>query len=178
MLDKIEGRTGVSLSVSSRKGVKAWVLYWEVQPGRPAPIARDHEVVAVLPPNWGEDRVQDVLERMYLERAMTPTEMLNWRNRGSSPYPPRCGAYVHRVQVKDLEFFCGHNPVLKARKVEHLVTVNEYELAWKEIGVAHLSASMCELTGGQKDCPLAGHEPDVTDKRGFGSSLPADELET
>jgi len=47
----------INMSVSRRKGVKAWVLYWEVQPGGPAPIARDHEVVAVLPPNWGEDRV-------------------------------------------------------------------------------------------------------------------------
>jgi hypothetical protein len=166
----------INMSVSRRKGGKAWVLYWEVQPGGPAPIARDHEVVAVLPPNWGEDRVQDVLERLYLEQAMTPSEMLSWRNRGSSPYPPKCGAYVHHIQVTDLEFFCGHNPILKARKVEQLVTVNECELAWKEVGVAHLSAALCEAAG-QKNCPLVGKEPDVTDKRGFGSRLPADELE-
>jgi hypothetical protein len=153
------------LSTRRPKGVKAWVLYWEVQPGGPVPIARDHEVVAILPPYWGVDRVRDVLERLYLERSMTPSELLRWRNRGSSPYPSKCSAYVHRVQVADLEFYCGHNPILKARKVKQLMAVNEHELAWKEVAVTHVSATLCEAAG-QKDCPLVGKEPDVIDKRG------------
>ena len=65
---------------------------------------------------------------------------------------------------------------VKGAVIGELVTVNECELAWKEVGVAHLSAALCEVAG-QKNCPLVGKEPDVTDKRGFGSRLPADELE-
>jgi hypothetical protein len=147
------------------------VLYWEAQPGRPLPIARDHEVVAILPPSWGDDRVNDVLERLYLERAMTPSELVNWRSRGSSPYPPECGAYLHRVRVIGLEFFCGHNPILKARKVEQLRAVSEHELAWVEVGVYHRTATLCEAAGG-KDCPLVGKEPVATSKRGFGGNTP------
>jgi hypothetical protein len=156
------------MKIRNSKGIKAWILYWEVQPGGPSPIARDHEIVAVLPANWGEDRVKDVLERLYLERAMTPSEMVIWRNRGSSPYPPQCSAYLHRIPVADLEFFCGHNPILKARKVEQLVAVDEHELTWKEVGVAHLSSALCAAAG-QEDCPLVGKDPYVIDVRGFGS---------
>jgi hypothetical protein len=36
-----------------RRGVKAWVLYWEIRPGGPLPIAYNNEVVAVLPATWG-----------------------------------------------------------------------------------------------------------------------------
>lgn len=168
--------TSSNMSTRRPKGVKAWVLYWEVQPGGPLPIAQHHEVVAVLPPNWGEDRVKDVLERLYLERAVTPSELLTWRDRGSSPYPPQCAAYLHKVPVAELEFLCGHNPVLKARKVEQLVAVSEYELAWKEAGVAHLSTALCQAAG-QEDCPLVGKEPEVTGRRGFGSRTPIDESE-
>jgi hypothetical protein len=74
------------------------------------------------------------------------------------------------VPVSDLEFFCGHNPILKARKVEQFVAVSEYELAWKEVGVAHLSAALCTAAG-QKNCPLVGEEPYTVDVRGFGSRL-------
>jgi hypothetical protein len=70
------------------KGVKAWLLYWEFQPGKPLPIARDGEVVGILPAAWGRDRVLDVLERLYLERVMTPSELLRWRVAYRRPIRP------------------------------------------------------------------------------------------
>jgi hypothetical protein len=157
---------------SQHRGIKAWVIYWEIQPGRPLPIAQNNEVVSILPANWGKKRVQDILERLYLERAMTPSEMVSWRNPGSSPYPPRCGAYLHRIQVVDLEFFCGHNPILKARKVEGLIVLNDNELSWKEVGVPHLSANLCEAAG-VKNCPLVGKKPHVAERRGRGRGMSA-----
>lgn len=143
--------------MSRSKGVKAWVVYWELQCGRPLPIAQDSEVVGVLPPTWGRDRVCDVLERLYLERAMTSAELVQWRRVGASPYPPECGTYLHGVQVVDLEYFCGHNPILKARKVEKLISIGEHELRWEEVGVTHRS-ELCAAAG-VPDCELAGQEP-------------------
>ncbi len=64
------------MSGSKRRSIKAWVLYWEIQPGGPSPVASDGEVAAILPAMWGEDRVCDVLERLYLERAATPVELM------------------------------------------------------------------------------------------------------
>ncbi len=78
---------------------------------------------------WGEDRVRDVLERLYLERAMTPAELLRWRKTSSSPYPPQCATYLHQAPVVELEYICGHNPVLKARKVEDLTVVDEHAIS-------------------------------------------------
>jgi hypothetical protein len=158
------------MSPRMSRGVKSWVLYWENMPGGPLPIALDNEVVAVLPPSWGEDRVKDVLERLYLERAMTAAELLGWRNRSSSPYPAVCATYLHHIKVTDLAYYCGHNPILTARKVEQLVAVGEHELAWAEIGVTHHSSQLCEAAG-MKDCPLVGKEPNVTRKQGFSRTI-------
>jgi hypothetical protein len=152
------------LNSRNPRGVKSWVLYWEPMPGHPLPIALDHEVVAILPPSWGEDRVKDVLERLYLERTSTLDELLMWRNRGSSPYPPECGASYHGIRVVGLEYYCGHNPILKARKVERLVAIGEEELSWMEIGMTH-TPFLCEAAG-EEDCPLIGKEPYSIRKHG------------
>jgi hypothetical protein len=157
------------MSDATPRGASAWVLYWQNMPGTPLPIARDNEVVAVLPAAWHEDRVMDVLERLYRERAETPAELVSHRKRGSLPYPPKCGPSLHSVPVVDLAYYCGHNPILNARRVQGLVVVNEYELAWKEVGVRH-TAFICEAAGA-RDCTLVGKEPAVIEKHGYGSRL-------
>lgn len=147
----------------AQRGAKAWVLYWEKQPGGPIPIAEDGEVVAVLPPAWGKDRVCEVLERLYLERAASPAELVQCRQSGTFPYKPQCAAYLHRLPVADLAYICGHNPVLVARHVENLVVLGDDEIAWDEVGVAHTPA-LCELAG-EGNCQLANQAPKVVRKR-------------
>ncbi len=100
----------------------------------------------------------DVLERLYLERAVTFAELVSWRMKGSSPYPPRCGAYIHGVQVVRLEYYCGHNPILKAYKVENLSVDGDDLLEWDEIGPLH-TRGLCAQIAGVKNCPLAAEGP-------------------
>jgi hypothetical protein len=153
-------------------GVKAWIIYWEVHPGHPLPVAHDNEVVAVLSAIWGNEKVKDILERLHLERTMTPAELLSWRGRASSPYPPQVGANRHGIPVEGLEYWCGHNPMLVARKVEQLMAIDEFELQWKQVGIRHYSFS-CEAAG-VRSCPLAGKDPPILEKRwrrpGYGST--------
>lgn len=147
-----------------RRGIKAWLLYWETQPGGPLPLAEDGEVVAVLPSTWGDDRVRNVLERLFLERAATLAELVNWRNSGSSPYPSRPGTYMHSIAVGGTEYYCGHNPILKARKVQNLVAVGEYELTWEEVSIQH-HTEFCRLNLRIDNCPEAAQGSTVSAKR-------------
>ena len=145
-------------------GVKAWVLYWEVQPGGPLPIAHNNEVVAVLPSRWGDARVCDVLERLFLERAAVPSELVAWRA-GGSPYPPKHLLWMHSNPVRDEGYYCGHNPILIARKIQHLRVLGDHELEWQELSVEH-HADFCRATWGVADCPEAKRGVTVTVKRG------------
>ncbi len=86
-----------------------------------------------------------------------------WHKRGSSPYPPQCAAYNHGVRVEGLEYICGHNPVLKARKVENLVVEGEEGLSWDEVAPRH-KAWLCKEVAGISNCPLGDKEPRVVRK--------------
>jgi hypothetical protein len=150
-----------------RTGVNAWVVYWEVMPGGPLPIARNNEVVAVLPPRWGDARVREVLERLFLERAATPSELVEWRA-GGSPYPPKHLLWMHSVPVGGAGYYCGHNPILIARKVQRLRVLGDDELEWEEISAKH-RAAFCRATWGVENCAEAERGPTVTAKRGARS---------
>lgn len=151
-----------------RAGVKAWVLYWEVLPGGPLPIARNNEVVAVLPTQWGDARVCDVLERFFLERAAVPSELVEWRA-GGSPYPPKHLLWMHSVPVGGAGYYCGHNPILIARKAQRLRVLSDDELEWEEISAEH-HAAFCRATWGVENCPEAKRGPTITVKRGARTS--------
>src|SRR6266516_2641833 len=92
-----------------------------------------------------------------------PPELVAWRKVGSSPYRPECATYLHSVPVTELEYIIGHNPVLKARRVEQLKVVNDHNLTWQEVGVKH-NAWLCDAAG-VESCPLANKEPTVVHKR-------------
>lgn len=154
--------------MARRAGAKAWVLYWEVLPGGPLSIARNNEVVAVLPPQWGDARVLDILERLFLERAAVPSELVEWRSSGL-PYPPKNLLWMHSVPVGCSGYYCGHNPMLVARKVQRLRVLSDDELEWEETSVEH-HADFCRATWGVEHCPEAKRGPTVIVKRGSRSS--------
>jgi len=146
-----------------KRSVSAWLYYWKHQSGSPLPIASDGEVVAVLPSRSADKRVKETLERLYLERAATPAELILWRKEGSGPYPARHDAYIHQVPYA-VSYSCGHNPILRARYVENLVSGGEYELSWDEIGPKHHLES-CRSLYRVSNCPEAGREALVVRKR-------------
>jgi hypothetical protein len=104
------------------------------------------------------------LEHLYLERAATLAEMLDWRKTGSAPYQPKCAAFMHNVPVGGLSYECGHNPVLIAYKVQNLTAPDEHELAWEEPGVEHRS-DVCHRFFGVPNCTEAERGLVVISKR-------------
>ncbi|HEV7567193.1 MAG TPA: hypothetical protein VGO31_14685 [Microbacteriaceae bacterium] len=139
------------------KGATAWLVRWEQTPGEPLPIAEDGEVVAVLPGRWSDRRVEDVLERLYAERAYTPAEQLQWRAAGSSPYAVQTLFHVHGIPVGGFGLWCGHNPMLVARRVERLRALDECTLSWVEVQPSH-AGFLCKSRG-FPDCPQADQPP-------------------
>jgi hypothetical protein len=121
------------------RGVKAWVLHWEVRPGGPAPIAQDGEVVAILSSRMGVEKVKEVLERLYMQRAFSLAELVMFRRSGSGPYPVHSNVYVHGIEVSGLGYECGHNPVLIARLAERVRAISEDVIEWEEVGPLHAS---------------------------------------
>lgn len=168
--------SNATTTMPRRAGVKAWVLYWEVLPGGPVPITCNNEVVAVLPSRWRDARVCEVLERFFLERAATPSELVVWRA-GGSPYPPRHLLWMHSVPYGGAGYYCGHNPMLVARKVQRLRVLGDDELEWEEMSAEH-HADFCRATWGIEDCPEAKRGPTITVKRGVRSSAAAASLPT
>lgn len=87
--------------MAGTRGVKAWIVRWEASGPHAETYAKDGEVVAVLPARWTEPRVRDVVERLYQERAYTPSELVAWRRSGSSPYPVGRSHSIDGVEVID-----------------------------------------------------------------------------
>jgi len=144
-------------SVAARKSRHAWVIYWENMPGKPSPKIGENEVVAILPIQWSGNRIKDVLIRMYLERAASPAELLEYRQISHAPYQPVCGLYLHKMPYGGL-YVVGHNPILNAREAFNVVASNEYTIEWDEISPTH-HAEFCRINFGIEDCEEAARGP-------------------
>jgi hypothetical protein len=95
-----------------RKGARAWVVRWEWQGDR---AAVGQVVVAIIRPQVSSRTVKEIVARLYAARAYQPDEMLHMvRRNGHDPYPARWGA-INGIPWEG-EIYCGHNPLLRARK--------------------------------------------------------------
>jgi hypothetical protein len=132
-------------------GVKAWVLAWAHMPGSPGQFAEDGEVVAVLPSQWSENRVSQVLTRLYLERIASPAELFHWRV--AAPERPTRVHSIHGISVVDAALTIGANPVLKATRVERLRALDKYTLQWTEREPVH-PRGIC-IVQGEPECSMS-----------------------
>jgi hypothetical protein len=136
-------------------GIKAWVLAWAHMPGNPGRFTEDGEVVAVLPSQWSEKRVSQVLTRLYLERIASPAELVRWRV--AAPDRPTRVYSVHGISVVDAALTIGANPVLSATRVEQLRALDESTLQWTERGPVH-PRGIC-IAQGKPECKMSDAPP-------------------
>jgi hypothetical protein len=139
---------------------KAWVIRWEVMPGDQSRIAHPDEVVAILPSAWRQERVLDILERLYKERTSSLSELAIERKANSGPYKTECASYVHGIRAIEHSYSIGHNPVLFANKAHNVRILNEAEIEWEEHAPIH-PKWLCEKQG-ENNCPLKEKPPHIT----------------
>jgi hypothetical protein len=89
---------------------------------------RQNKVVAIFPPQWGTDRVAEVVTLLYARAAYTLSEQVHYcTQRSHNPYQAR----VDWPAI----ITCGHNPFLIARLVSRLRPVSDHPeapLTWDE----------------------------------------------
>jgi hypothetical protein len=137
---------------------RAWVIRWEYYGSVISDIAAQHEVVAILPYSWGHNRVKDVLERLYKERALTIAEKAHWQNAKSGPYKVQNMAYIHRVPVVGHYYSIGHEPELVAHQAIDIKIDGLHSISWGEPAPKHLKW-MCEEVAREPECELKDKEP-------------------
>jgi len=121
------------------------------------PSTFDGEVVAVLPGNCAASRVEEITYRLWAERRLEPSEMLEFRRSSHSPYTVKTLLHIHGIRVSDAGFIVGHNPVLIARRAERVRRYGASGIQWEEVAPKHLAA-ICSSQG-VADCALVGKEP-------------------
>jgi hypothetical protein len=108
--------------MTTHKGTKAWVVRWDWQGDR---TAVDQPVAAILRPQTSADQVRRIVEILCAAREYAPDEMLySIRRKGHNPYPARFSTIDFdpdgRGQTYQVpwegEIYCGHNPLLIARR--------------------------------------------------------------
>ena len=79
------------------------------------------EVAAILSPRLGADRVRELVEFIHVTNSFTLTEQASmmWPRHGRTPYPAQFVQTRGGIQWEG-EILCGHNPYLRARKVDDL----------------------------------------------------------
>ena len=122
-------------------------------------IAKQYEVVAILPHSWGHKRVNDVLERLYKECMLTVLEKATWRNSESGTYKVQCMSYIHGVPAINHYYSIGHEPVLVAHQAKNVFIKDQNNISWEEHSVRHYPW-MCEFAN-QNDCPLKDKDPHI-----------------
>jgi hypothetical protein len=126
--------------MSKGRGTKAWVIRWEWS----GPHAAVEEPVAsVLPWRLGVAQIERIVEALYAAKWYTPDEMLGTAKRnGHKPYGATLGTIS--VDLQDGhgsrqigwqgEVWCGHNPMLVARKAQVWPSeTNPGEIVWEDV---------------------------------------------
>jgi hypothetical protein len=114
--------------------MKAWLVTWEWSGDR---AKRYNKVAAIFNPRFGEDRVRQLVEFIYLSAEYSLSERMGFaKDPKHNPYPAEFGS-LDGVPWRG-EINCGHNPYLFARLVDDLTVEadahgNE-KPSWKERG--------------------------------------------
>lgn len=104
--------------------MKAWLVTWDWC-GRDAAVA--DRVAAVLPFQYSDRRVGEIVQLLYLLATSDLSELADYARRPSQiPYKPRVGQMINSVPHGD-RVICGHNPWLYARRVTDLRVWREPE---------------------------------------------------
>lgn len=105
--------------------MKAWIVTWEWC-GRTAAVA--DKIAAVLPPQYSDRRVADIVQLLYNLATSELSELAAYAKRpGQIPYKPRVGQVINSVPHSD-RVTCGHNPWLYARRVTGVRVWQEPEI--------------------------------------------------
>lgn len=90
------------------RGIKAWLITREMIGNRPL---EEDEVVAILSPRLSERYIKALTQLFHDQQYLTPSERIERIGRSSGDDAEGTG-FGH--------FYCGHNPMVHARKVMNL----------------------------------------------------------
>jgi hypothetical protein len=114
------------------RGISAWLITWEKFGGH---VKKPRNIVAILNPRLGHQRVRELLELLYVNHVFTLSEKIGYaKNKIFNPYPAEYGStngikWIGRIT-------CGHNPFLEAKLVKNLIVSrkgNKEHITWVEI---------------------------------------------
>jgi hypothetical protein len=120
------------------RGIKAWLITWEHSGAHAKPPRR---IAAVLNSRRTPKRVLEIVELLYIYETSSPAELVLYAAGKHNPFP---AAFTEIEGVTyEGEIICGHNPHLRARRVERLYYVGdgaeEDQLAWIDNNPANMA---------------------------------------
>jgi len=107
----------------------AWIVTWDWM-GDHAKVDEEKCFVTVLNYRWSNERVRDLLEQLYIALNYSPWDKTAVaKTKKNNPYPAKV--------ISSREIHCGHNPLLRARRVRNLKVVldvdGKQKLDWIEL---------------------------------------------
>jgi hypothetical protein len=120
------------------RGIKAWLVTWEHFGAHAKPPRR---IAMVINSRRSPERVREIVELLYINETASPGELVLYAAGKHNPFPARFGE-VEGITYEG-EITCGHNPYLRARRVEELYYVGdggeEEQVKWVDNTAANMT---------------------------------------
>jgi len=118
-------------------GTRAWLVRWDWI-GDHAKV--ENPIVAILPSQWGVERIKTVVEVVHDAKALTPAEMAHFaRKRRDRPYEATLDTVTMDTDHGPINVpwegavLCGHNPWVEARQVTVFIHPGSQEVSWEPV---------------------------------------------
>jgi hypothetical protein len=114
-----------------QQGISAWLVTWDFAGDHAREALKritgtDEELVAVLSPRLGPEKVRRFVEQRHSDIMYSPSEQIAYAKGSFNPYPAQFGETTGQI-------VCGHNPMLYARKVRLLRADGDDGFLWDEL---------------------------------------------
>jgi hypothetical protein len=111
----------------------AWLITWE---SFSAPVSDEKKVVAIFNYRWGGRKIREYIEQLYVSSEYSVADKVRVARDGRDKIYPAEFARINGVPWHG-EIHCGHNPLLRARIVRNVRTIDcaagVSHLVWDEV---------------------------------------------